>query len=213
MLNNNYRYADLAPAIELDFVGKVSSTEKTLIKPLTPGETIPSFHIHKKNIIARADFLRTVNGSLPVAQLLDRPLVLAFHSIHWNGYGDRRLQELQDIYADVRVMGGNLLVATAEDKTIFDFAAQNYQLPFATIFDQHNHIAKKAGIYSATDPIWDRVAGIEADVAIPAVYVLTPSLKVTYASTDAWFEHSLPSKDILSAIYEASQVEEQGIAI
>ena len=212
MPNNNYRYADLSPEFELDFAGKTFQ-EKTLIKPLTAGETLPSFHIHKKNIIARADFLRTINGSLPISQLLDRPLVLAFHSIHWNGYGDRRLQELQDLYADVRVMGGNLLVATAEDKATFDFAAQNFQLPFATIHDQHNHIAKKAGIYSATDPIWDRVSGVEADVAIPAVYVLTPSLKVTYASVDAWFENTLPVRDILSAIYEASQVEQQGIAI
>ena len=212
MLNNNYRYADLAPEFELDFAGKTTQ-EKTLIKPLVAGETLPSFHIHKKNIIARADFLRTVNGSLPVTTLLDRPLVIAFHSIHWNGYGNRRLQELQDLYADVRVMGGNLLVVTSEDKATFDFAAQDFQLPFATIYDQHHHIAKKAGIYSSTDPIWDRVSGVEADVAIPAVYVLTPSLKVTYAAADAWFEHSLPSKEILAAIYEASQVEQQGIAI
>lgn len=212
MLNNNYRYADLAPEFELDFAGKTTQ-EKTAIKPLAAGESLPSFHIHKKNIISRADFLRTVNGSLPVTTLLDRPLVLAFHSIHWNGYGNRRLQELQDLYADVRVRGGNLLVITAEDKATFDYAAQEFQLPFATIYDQHNHIAKKAGIYSSTDPIWDRVSGVEADVAIPAVYVLTPSLKITYAAVDAWFEHPLPARDILSAVYEAGQVEQQRIAI
>jgi len=212
MLNNNYRYADLAPEFELDFAGKANK-ERTPIKPLTAGETLPSFHIHKKNIIARADFLRTVNGSLPIQQLLDRPLVIAFHSIHWNDYGNRRLKELQDIYADIRVMGGNLLVITSEEKATFDYAAQQFQLPFATIFDQHNHIAKKAGIYSPTDPIWDRVAGIEADVAIPAVYVLTPSLKVAYAAADNWFEKGLATREILSAVYAAGQVEDQAIAI
>jgi peroxiredoxin len=207
MLNNNYRYADLAPEFELDFAGKANK-ERTPIKPLTAGEYLPSFHIHKKNIIARADFLRTVNGSLPIQQLLDRPLVIAFHSIHWNDYGNRRLQELLDIYADIRVMGGNLLVITAEEK-----ATEQFQLPFATIFDQHNHIAKKAGIYSSTDPIWDRVAGIEADVATPAVFVLTPSLKVAYATVDNWFDKGLPAKDVLSAVYAAGQVEDQAIAI
>lgn len=213
MLNtNNYRYADLAPEFELDFAGKVNQ-ERTPINPLKAGTVLPSFHIHKKNIIARADILKTVNGSLPIAQLLDRPLVLAFHSVHWNGYGNRRLQELQDIYADIRVMGGNLLVATAEDKATFDYATQDLQLPFATIFDQHNHIAKKAGIYSSTDPIWDRVSGVEADVAIPAVYVLTPSLKITYAAVDGWFEKGLPVRELLSAVYDASHAADQAIAI
>jgi peroxiredoxin len=211
MLNNN-RYADIFPEFELDIVRKASQ-EKTLIKPLVTGDTLPSFHIHKKNIISRADILKTVNGSLPIAQLLDRPLVIAFHSVHWNGYGHRRLEALQEIYADIRVMGGNLLVATAEDKATFDHATEKLQLPFATIFDQHNHIAKKAGIYSSTDPIWDRVAGIEEDVAIPAIYVITPSLKITYAATDAWFEKGLQARELLSAVYEASQEEAHRIAI
>ncbi|SFE05201.1 Peroxiredoxin [Chitinophaga sp. CF118] len=209
---NTYRYADLQPEFELDYAGK-ASLERTPIKPLNAGETLPSFHIHKKNIIARADILKSLNGSLPITQLLDRPLVLAFHSIHWNDYGNRRLQELQDIYADIRVMGGNLLVATAEDKATFDFATEKLQLPFAIISDLHNHIAKKAGIYSSTDPIWDRVSGINADVAIPAIYVLTPSLKITYASVDAWFEKGLSSRELLSAVYTASQEEDHAIAI
>lgn len=211
MLNNN-RYADLLPEFELDIVRK-APREKTPVKPLVAGDTLPSFHIHKKNIISRADILKTVNGSLPIAQLLERPLVIAFHSVHWNGYGQRRLEALRDIYADIRVMGGNLLVATAEDKATFDYTTQELQLPFATIFDQHNHIAKKAGIYSSTDPIWDRVAGIEEDVAIPAIYVITPSLKITYATTDAWFEKGLPERELLSAVYEAGQEEAHRIAI
>jgi peroxiredoxin len=212
MPNNNNRYADLFPEFELDIVRK-NTQDKTPIKPLVAGDHLPSFHIHKKNIISRADILRTVNGSLPIAQLLDRPLVIAFHSVHWNGYGNRRLEELQKVYADIRVAGGNLLIATAEDKTTFDAATENLQLPFATIFDQHNHIAKKAGIYSATDPIWDRVAGIEADVAIPAIYVITPSLKITYVTTDAWFEKGLPAQELLAAVYEASQEDAHRIAI
>jgi peroxiredoxin len=205
MFNNN-RYADLFPEVELDIVRKANQ-DKTPIKPLVSGETLPSFHIHKKNIIGRADFLRTLNGSLPVAQLLDRPLVLAFHSIYWNDYGTRRLEQLQEVYADIRVAGANLLVASSENEVSLS------QLPFATIFDQHQHIAKKAGIYSTTDPIWDRVAGIEADVAVPAVYVLTPSLKIVYASTDTWFENGLPASELIAAVYEASREETHSIAI
>src|SRR4051812_22582046 len=98
-MQNNNRYADLFPEFELDIVRKAPQ-EKTPINPLVAGDTIPSFHIHKKNIISRADILKTLNGSLPVGQLLDHPLVIAFHSVHWNGYGQRRLEALREIYAD-----------------------------------------------------------------------------------------------------------------
>lgn len=206
------RYADFFPQYELEYIVK-GSKERTPIRPLQAGETLPSFHIHKKNIITASDTLKSVNGSLPVTQLLDRPLVLAFHSIHWNDYGTRRLEDLKDIYADIRVMGGQLLVATTEDKKLFDAVTAELQLPFASIWDQHNHIARKAGIYSATDPIWDRISGINEDVPVPAVYVLSPSLKIVYSSVDKWLEGGFSKRDLLSAVYEASQETSHGIAI
>lgn len=212
MANNIYKYADIAPEFEIEFFPK-RSQERTPIKPLQAGEHLPSFHIHKKNIIGTSDTLKTLNGSLPVTQVIDRPLVLAFHSIHWNDYGNRLLELLQEVYADIRISGGQLVVATTDDKKTFEDATAQYQLPFATIFDQYNAIAKKAGIYSSTDPIWDRVAGIEADVPVPGIFVLTPSLKIVYASVDNWFDKGFSKDALLEALYAASQEQETAIAI
>jgi peroxiredoxin len=209
---NINRYADFFPEYELEYFNRASK-DRTPIQPLQAGQTLPSFHIHKKNIIAASDTLKSVNGSLPVTQVLDRPLVLAFHSIHWNDYGNKRLQELKDIYADIRVMGGQLLVVTTEEKKYFDAATADLQLPFATIWDQHNHIARKAGIYAASDPIWNRISGINEDVPTPAIYVLTPSLKIIYGTVDKWLENPLSERELLSAVYDASQENLHGIAI
>jgi peroxiredoxin len=212
MSNNINRYADFFPEYEIEYVKKPYK-DRTPISPLHAGNTLPSFHINKKNIISTSDILKSVNGSQPLTQLLDSPLVLAFHSIHWNGYGNRLLEDLKDIYADIRVMGGQLLLVTAEEKKYFDEATGGLQLPFASIWDQHNHIARKAGVYSPSDPIWDRISGVNEDVPTPAVYVLTPSLKIAYSAVDLWLEKSLEKRDVLSAVYEASHQQSQGIAI
>ncbi len=212
MSNNFARYADLSPEFELEYVKKAYKN-RTPISPLHAGDTLPAFHINKKNIIATSDILKSVQGLQPVTQLIDRPLVLAFHSIHWNGYGNRLLKELNDIYADIRVMGGQLLLVTTDEKQYFDQATAASQLPFATIWDQHNVIAGKAGLHSATDPIWDRISGVNEDVPVPAIYVLTPSLKIVYSAVDLWLEKSIEKRDLLSAVYEASHQRSHGIAI
>lgn len=210
MFTNN-RYADYLPVHELELVRRAPG-QKTPIKPLQAGDIFPSFQIHKKHIITAADALKPVNGPVPVTQLLDRPLVLAFHSLYWNSYGNTLLQRLQDIYADIRVMGGQLLLATAEPRTALQ--AAGHHLPFATIWDQHNSIAAKAGIYSSTDPVWDRLSGINADVPVPGIFVLTPSLKITYSATDEWFDKPFSNRDLLTAVYGASQENSRaGIAV
>lgn len=212
MSSNFNRYADISPEFELDYVKKAYKN-RTPISPLHAGDTLPAFHINKKNIIAASDILKSVQGPQPITQLIDRPLVLAFHSIHWNGYGNRLLEELKDIHADIRVMGGQLLLVTTDEKQYFDEATAALQLPFASIWDQHNQIATKAGIYSSTDPIWDRISGVNEDVPAPAIYVLTPSLKIVYSAVDLWLEKSLERRGLLSAVYEASHQRAHGIAI
>jgi peroxiredoxin len=212
MSNNINRYADFFPEYELEYVKKPYQ-QRTPIAPLQTGDHLAGFHIIRKNIIATSDILKSVNGSQPLTQLLDRPLVLVFHSIHWNGYGKKLLEDLNDLYADIRVMGGQLLLVTAEEKKYFDEATSDMQLPFATIWDQHYHIARKAGVYSPSDPIWDRISGVDQDTPTPAVFVLTPSLKIAYSSVDLYLEKSLNKRDILSAVYQASHQDSQSIAI
>jgi peroxiredoxin len=209
---NINRYADFFPEYELEYVKKPYK-DRTPISPLHAGAVLPSFQINKKNIIATSDILKSVNGSQPVTQLLDRPLVLVFHSIHWNGYGDKLLNDLKDIYADIRVMGGQLLLVTSEEKQYFDEATAALQLPFASIWDQQFQIARKAGIYSPSDPIWDRLSGVNEDVPTPAIYVLTPSLKIAYSSVDLYMEKTLEKRDILTSVYNVSNHGAHSIAI
>jgi hypothetical protein len=44
------------------------------------------------------------------------------------------------------------------------------------------------------------VAGVNEDVPVPAVYVLTPSQHISYAYVDKYLEHQLQPAELLAAI-------------
>jgi peroxiredoxin len=193
-----HRYADYLPQpIPESFASPVTSREK--INPLEAGSYFPEFFIEEERVISGASLLGNVKVGTSLHRLTAQPLVIAFYSVNWNGYGDALLAQLREGHKAIEAAGARLLVLSSEEKKHFT-AFNQEPLPFDAAWDVQQRIARKVGIYRETDPIWGRVSGINADVPIPAVYLVTPSLEITYAFTDAYFQQQFTVEPLLAAI-------------
>ncbi|MBC9931228.1 redoxin domain-containing protein [Chitinophaga qingshengii] len=194
-----HRYADYLPEPIADqFPSPVRNRER--IRPLTAGQFFPDFYLEEDNVINSGPLLQTATGGTSLHLLTAQPLVVAFYSVNWNGYGDRLMAELIEKHAAIEAAGARLLVLSSEGKKHFtEFNRQ--PLPFDVVRDAQHRIARKAGIYRESDPIWGRVAGVNADVPVPAVYLITPSLEITYSFADTWLQDSF-SVDALLAVVD-----------
>ena len=205
------RYADFLP--QFYEIRNTKPSDRTKIKPIVAGSTFPLFHLHKDDFVVPFSFLCQENSYIVGSELLNQPLVLAFYSIHWNDYGINYLEQLESLHADIQVMGGQLLVVSADDRKELEaeLAKHNYTFPLAI---DHNHqIARGAGIYAETDPLWDRVSGIEENAPLPAVYVIGQSQRLTYAFIDHYFDKEINVRELLSEVYSAGQAQALSRAI
>lgn len=205
------RYADFLP--QFYEIRNTKPLDRTKIKPIVTGSTFPLFHLHKYDFVVPFSFLRQESSYIVGSELLNQPLVLAFYSIHWNDYGVNYLEQLESLHADIQVMGGQLLVVSADDRKELEaeLAKHNYTFPLAI---DHNHqIARGAGIYAETDPLWDRVSGIEENAPLPAVYVIGQSQRLTYTFIDHYFEKEINVRELLSEVYSAGQAQALSRAI
>ncbi|QJB34852.1 redoxin domain-containing protein [Chitinophaga oryzae] len=193
-----HRYADYLPTPIADqFPSPVRNRER--IRPLTAGQFFADFYLEEENVINEGPLLKAGIGGTSLHLLTAQPLVVAFYSVNWNGYGDALIAELIAKHAAIEAAGARLLVLSSEGKK--HFSQFNRQpLPFDVVRDVQHRIARKAGIYKESDPIWGRVAGVNADVPVPAVYLVTPSLEITYSFADVNLEHRFSADELLSVV-------------
>ncbi|PUZ27252.1 Peroxiredoxin [Chitinophaga costaii] len=198
-----HRYADI---LDIQFPDRFESrgVQRVKINPLRKNDRFPDALLRKDALVTPASFWPH-DISMPLSLLLDRPLVVAFFSVHWNQYGLDLLQHLQELHNDIKVMGGRLLLIAAEGEQVLRPLVEKYQLTFPILHDRNHGIASLAGIYEKTDPIWDRVSGINADVPIPATYVISPAQQISFAAVDPYFQQKPDTRDLLSAVYTARE--------
>lgn len=207
-MSNLHRYADYLPLAVPDRFN-APTFKRNKIAPLSTGDAIPEASLPRTQFINAAALLEDAGEQTDIRALVSRPLVVAFISLHWNGYAQKLLEELRSLYADIRIMGGELLVISDEDNSGFLSLADKQPAPFSTVWDRQHKIATQFGIYSSSDPIWYRISGINADVPIPALYVLDPSGKIVFDQADHYFEKHIPARELLSAVYDASSHREK----
>lgn len=201
------RYADLLP-LRYDILS-TRPKDRTPIQPVAEGTTLPLFHLHREDFVVPFSFLGPEGAYIVGSELLNQPLVLAFYSVHWNGYAGDYLRQLEDLYADIQVMGGQLLVVSGD--SVEDLKALNVTFPLA--HDRDFHIAKSAGIYAETDPLWARLSGFEENAPLPAAYVLGQSQRIAWAFVDRLFDQQVPRRELLTAVYSAGQAQALSRAI
>ncbi|HEY0608494.1 MAG TPA: redoxin domain-containing protein [Chitinophaga sp.] len=207
-MSNLHRYADYLPLPVPDRFN-APTFKRNKIAPLSRGAAIPEAGLPRTQFINPGALLEDAGEQTDIRTLVSRPLVVAFISLHWNGYAEKLLQDLHSLYADIRIMGGELLVISDEDSSGFASLTQKQAVPFSTVWDRQHKIATQFGIYSSSDPIWDRISGVNADVPVPAVYVLDPSGKIVFGQVDHYFENRIPARDLLSAVYDAASHREK----
>jgi peroxiredoxin len=207
-MSNLHRYADYLP-IPVPDRFNAPTFKRNKIAPLSTGDVIPQAGLPRTQFIHASLLLNDAGEQTDIRSLVSRPLVVAFISLHWNGYAEKLLQHLYSLHADIRIMGGELLVISDEDSSGFFSLAGKQAVPFSTVWDRQHKIATQFGIYSSSDPIWDRISGINADVPVPAVYVLDPSGKIVFDQVDLYFEKQIPARELLSAVYDAASHREK----
>lgn len=206
------RYADFLPLYP-----EIRSTkplnDRTRIKPVVAGNTLPLFQLHKDDFVTPFPFLSRENNYIVGSELLNQPLVLAFFSIHWNGYGEKYLHQLQELYADIQVMGGQLLVVSADNRKELAYLIKKNSFTFPLAIDKNHQIARSAGLYLESDPLWDRVSGIEENAPLPAVYVIGQSQRISYHFLDHYLQQSINDRELLTQVYTTGQAQALSRAI
>lgn len=197
-LSTLYRYADYLPIpTPENFPSPIRAREK--INPLSTGNYFPEFLLEESRIINSAALLSHVDQGASLHHITAQPLVIAFYSWHWNGYGDRLIAQLQQSHAAIEAAGARLLVVSSEDKKHFTTVNPG-PLSFDVVHDAQHRIARKAGIYRESDPIWGFVSGVNADVPVPAIYLVTPSLEISYTFVDLYLQESFSPETLVAAI-------------
>lgn len=181
----------------------------TPIAPLLAGAKAPLFGIHRQRTIGQyitwqTDYSKTVHLH---DWLQTGPLVVAFFSAGWNGYGKAYLQKLTRLYTRIRETGGNLLVVSPDAPDALQTLVDQHDLPFTIAQDVDNQIATKFGVYSTDDPVWNLIAGITEDVPYPALFAVSSDRQIQFSYVDKYFTEEFPANELLSRIDEQQAVE------
>ncbi|RCR67868.1 redoxin domain-containing protein [Larkinella punicea] len=174
----------------------------TPISPLKTGQKAPLFGLHRQRAIGQyitwqTDYSKTVHLH---DWLQTGPLVVAFYSAGWSGYGNRYLQKLTRLYAHIQENGGTLLVLSPDSLESLQTLVEQHDLPFTIAQDVDNQIAAKFGVYSTEDPVWNLIAGITEDVPYPALFVVAPNRQIQFSYADRNFTEIFPAGELLHHI-------------
>jgi peroxiredoxin len=177
----------------------------TKIKPLVTGDKVPHF-----NLINGSDDWRAsvANQGMPgfSTSLYDlveaRPLVISFYCPCWGRYARPYLDSLITLSHGLRAVGAELLVFSNESPK--SLIRQVGPVDFIVAHDIQFTVARRFGIYSEDDPIWDRISGISEEVFIPALYVVNGEREITYHALDEYFDTPLDLPAIIDQVLEVT---------
>ncbi|GAB3989642.1 hypothetical protein GCM10028807_14990 [Spirosoma daeguense] len=169
--------------------------------PLVTGELAPFFTLINTLDSWQATLFTNdfSDKSLYLPDLLEvGPVVVSFYCPCWGAYARPFLTALTELAIKLHEEGGQLVVFTNENPRLL--ARQTDISNMLMAHDAGNAVARRFGVYSETDPIWDRVSGISEDVYIPAIYVIDRFRKLQYHFLDENFEGFTDSEELLRAL-------------
>lgn len=83
---------------------------------------------------------------------------------------------------------------------------EKHNLGFSLVHDTNNEIAELLGAYSKIHPLWQLVAGIDADVPYAATFVVAQNGVVVYDFVSQELNKLFQVRDVLTAIYSVRDV-------
>jgi peroxiredoxin len=190
--------SEIIPDYELTF------ESYDVIKPLRAGDILPSFTLEKENARWQQFFGGAeVHGPVLFHHLLNKPLVIGFYSGHWQQHGLDLLRQLNTIQHDIKEIGGQLLIISSEKERALEKIVWDNSMSLSFYFDRDREIAAKFRIYSESDPVWNKYSGVDTNVPLLAVFVISPAGQIEYDHVELDFSTALPAKDIISAVQSA----------
>jgi peroxiredoxin len=171
------------------------------LRPIKSGEAVPDFILEKDNFRWQQFFNGVeTHGPVLLRQLLNKPLVIAFYSGHWQAHGLNLLKQLHTIQHEIKANNANLLIISAEKERKLEKIAWDNSLSLSFYFDTNKEIAEKFGVYSENEPVWNRFSGVDTNVPLLATYVISQYGKILYDHIDWDFSENFPSNEIISAV-------------
>lgn len=185
-----------------EFRTLVQPERKPVVKtqPLGVGDKAPFFSLTGSATQWVPDFeTEPLPGeTLSILDLISRrPLVVSFYCPCWGRYARPYLENLVKLSGYLRAVGATLLVFSNEP--IKSLVRQFPELDFMVAYDADFSIARRFGVYSEEDPIWDRVSGISEEVFTPALYVIGPNRQISYRFLDEDFDQALDLDGVVGA--------------
>ena len=171
------------------------------LKPIKKGDAVPDFIFEKDNNRWQ-QFYNGVetHGPIPLRRLLNKTLVVAFYSGHWQAHGLDLLKQLNSIHERVGADNANFLIISAEKERKLEKIAWDDKLSLSFYFDTDKSIAEKFGVYSENDPVWNRFSGVDTNVPLLATYVVSAYGIVLFDHIDWDFSGNFPAKEVITAI-------------
>ncbi|WP_128547909.1 redoxin domain-containing protein [Larkinella soli] len=202
-------YFDTVPE-DTDLYSVPQIFRKTVsVAPLRPGAKAPLINLPRRLAVWQYITWQTDSaGTIHLHDLLvNGPLVVAFYSSGWNGYAEPYLQKLTRLYTRLRQAGTNLLVLSPDSVDHLQSLVEQQDLPFTIAQDADNFIADQFGVHSASDLVWNRIAGITEDVPFPGLFVVGQNREVLFSYVDKDFTEDFPRREVLERLEQPSATE------
>jgi hypothetical protein len=137
------------------------------------------------------------------------PVVVIFFTPSAGNNARKEVRFLEELAADVQVMGGELLVISAIEYKYWSHLLSD-QHNLSIYFDKDNRIAEDNGLFDPANPSWKFISGLEEDAPAPALYVLQPGGRIVYYYQDRHFVLYQPElskielfqRELLTKVYE-----------
>ncbi len=184
-------------------------------QPLLSGDKFPAFVLNGSYFISVKEKELFAQPFISLQDVLDypQPLVLAFLSVT-----DKLIdiEALKSFQADIEVMGGRLLVITnGDNKQFTNKIRKENQLNIWQ--DKYQELVEDAGLFDAQNPISDWLSGVDADIPLPAFYVVGKDGNIVFHHID----YALKTVDgkglvdgsfvrnLLTSVYQASSEKDE----
>lgn len=182
--------------------------------PLLSGDKFPTFVLDKASFISIKDKDLFAESFISSQDIIDfpQPLVLAFWSVT-DKVAD--VDAWESIQSDIEIMGGRLLIITNGDSKQFTHKIKKDN-KLNIWEDRRQQLAEEAGLYDSQNPISDWLSGVEADIAIPAFYVIGKDHGIVFHHIDYAlktltrnsFSENPFVRNLLTSVYQAASTKE-----
>lgn len=176
------------------------------LKPLKSGDNITELlnHQTRQTVNALSAAYGFQQGGI-AAPYLNKILVVYFYSRHWGNASLEHLKQLNSIRNEVKYHDGNLIVIDSDgpDSTLQQ-TLWNNNLSLPVYADPGHQIAGLFGVYSENSPAWNRYAGVDQNVPLPAAFVLNHFLKVVFDHSNEDISANLQVNEIVTAVYQSN---------